>query len=451
MPLSRRDFLATSAATAAAYALASRSLAALKRDEPKPTAPASSPKPPANLTLSEEGDDTNIKPADKKLKILILGGTAFTGPHLVRLALARGHEITVFNRGKTEQRLGSLPDSVKKLVGDRDPNKGDGLKALDSAHGNTDTWDAVVDTSGYFPRHVKATGMLANRCKTYIYISSISAYKMPMPAGADESAPLATLDDPTVEDMGKQYENYGGLKVLCEREVQSFMKGKCAIVRPTFISGPGDSTDRFTYWPVRVSKGGEVLCPGKPGDAIQFIDVRDLAAFLLTLCETSTYGVFNAAGPNPAHPPYTIGELVRESKEASKSDAKFTWVDADFLEKEAPETNFPIWIPSRGEESGMARISFAAALKAGLKPRPPAETIRATLAWWPKEVARRERVGKELIEQARNDGKPEPKIPDANLLRAGPSMADEKKALAAWHARGDAPDKAPAPAATKPG
>jgi 2'-hydroxyisoflavone reductase len=275
--------------------------------------------------------------------------------------------------------------------------------------------------------------MLANRTKTYIYISSISAYKMPMAPNADESAPLATLEDPNVEDMGKSFENYGGLKVLCEKEVQKFMNGKCAIVRPTFISGPGDSTDRFTFWPVRTSKGGEMACPGNPSDAVQFIDVRDLAAFLLTLCETQTFGVFNAAGPNPAHAPYTIGELVRDCKDITKSDAKFTWIDADFLQKEAPEVNFPIWVPSRGDESGMSRVSFAASLKAGMKVRPPAETIRATLAWWPKEIARRERRFKELTEQAKTEGKEPPKLLNPSTLGAGPSPEAEKQLLEAWH------------------
>lgn len=435
-PISRRDFLATSAATAAAYALAARSMAAYRNDDPK-AGDAQPLKRPANLTLSDEEDDRNVKPADKKIKILILGGTAFTGPHLVRLALARGHEVTVFNRGRTEQRLGSLPDSVKRLVGDRDPKKGDGLKALDSVHGNMDKWDAIVDTSGYFPRHVKATGMLANRTDTYIFISSVSAYKNPIPRDADESAPLATLKDPDVEEMGQQFENYGGLKVLCEREVQRFMDGRCAIVRPTYISGPGDPTDRFTYWPVRTAQGGEMLCPGNPSDPVQFIDVRDLAAFLLTLCENKTRGVFNGCGPRPmpGNPYFTIGDLVRQCKDAAKSDASLTWVDAEFMRKTNPEFGFPIWIPPAIDESTMATVKFDASLKAGMKLRPASETIRATLAWWPKEVARRERVGKELVEQAKKEGKEPPKLPPSDKLRAGPSLEDEKAMLAAWNSR----------------
>jgi 2'-hydroxyisoflavone reductase len=447
MPLSRRDFLATSAATAAAYALAARSLASYRRDDPaKPGAGPTDtqlPKPPPNLTLSDEEDDNNIKPADKKIRILILGGTAFTGPHLVRLALARGHDVTVFNRGLTERKIGSLPDSVHKLIGDRDPHKGQGLNALDSMppHNNMDTWDAIVDTSGYYPRHVRATGMLANRTKTYIYISSISAYQNPIPPNADESAPLATLEDPKVEDMGKNFENYGGLKVLCEKEVHKFMHGKCAIVRPTFISGPGDPTDRFTYWPVRISKGGEVLCPGTPEDPVQFIDVRDLAAFLLTLCETQTYGTFNACGPSapagaPAsHAHYTIGDLVNDCKHVSRSDAKLTWVDADFLGKTDPEFNVPIWVPPQSEEAGMGTMKFDAALKAGMKLRPPADTIKATLAWWPREVARRERIAKELTEQAKKEGKEPPKFPPADVLRSAPRPGQEQALLTAWHNR----------------
>lgn len=426
MSISRRDFLATSAA-AAGLALSARAMGGFPKFQP-PGAPA-----------SDEGDDANVKPAAKKLKILILGGTAFTGPHLVRRALARGHEVTVFNRGQTEKRIGALPDAVKKLIGDRDPKKGEGLNALDTVHGNMDKWDAVVDTSGFYPRHVKATGMLANRCDTYIYISSISAYATPMPPNADETAPLAKLDDPTVETMGDQFQNYGGLKVLCEQEVEKFMKGRCAIVRPTFISGPGDGTDRFTYWPVRVSKGGEMICPGSPSDPMQWIDVRDLAAFVLHLCETKTSGAFNAAGPSPT---CTLGTLVDVCKEVSKADTKFTWIDSDFLKKASvPGGAFPIWIPPSDGQAGMSRVNFDKSVKAGMRLRPVRETVKATLEWWPKEIERRKRIGKELTEQAEKEGKPKPKLGDPEQLRAGLPSGKEKEVLEVWHASSKKPDK----------
>jgi 2'-hydroxyisoflavone reductase len=411
---SRRDFLATSAATAAGFALASRAFAAGSRGQPDAAAGAK----PAQ--------------ASKKLKLLILGGTHITGPFLVRMALDRGHTVTVFNRGKTEKRIGALPDGVEKLLGDRDPKIGDGLKALQGDR----TWDAVVDTSGQFPRIMRASNeLLAKRVGHYTYISSISAYKSPVPKNSDESAPLATLDDPETEDMGADFHNYGGLKAACEKVVEGAFSGRCAIVRPTFISGPGDETDRFGYFPIRVSRGGEMLCPGTPSDPMQFIDSRDLAAWLLHISENSVSGVYNAAGPHPA---CTIGELLRISKEVSKADTTFTWVPGDFIDKplapaESPKRGMSIWVPPDGEEGGMSTVKIDRALGAGLKLRPVRETVKDTLAWWPQEVARRERVGNEMVAQAKKDGKLEPHLPDPHELRAGPTPEEEKALLAAWH------------------
>lgn len=416
MPLSRRDFLVTSTAVAAGAVFAASALA-------KRNARFADPNP--------EGDDTNIKPAAKKLNILVLGGTGFTGPHFVRLAMKRGHAVTVFNRGKTEQRIGPLPEGVERLVGDRDL-KTQNLKALEGDR----KWDAVLDTSGYFPRQMDAvTDLLKDRVGQYLFISSISAYAIPIPPDSDEDAPLAKLANPLAEDMGAGGENYGGLKVLCEQAVEKAMPGKTAIVRPTFISGPGDPTDRFTYWPVRVSKGGDVACPGEPKNLIQYIDSRDLAAFLLTLIENKTMGVFNAAGPKPEA---GLGDLVTVSKAVSKSDAKFTWIDAAFLEEQGPIGGaFPIWVPPESAYAGMATVRFDRALKAGMKLRPIEATVKDTLVWWPKEVERRKRVGKELTAQAEKEGKPAPKLGDPDKLRAGPSVEDEKKLLEAWAKRQD--------------
>ena len=414
MSFSRRHFLVTSTAAAAGAVFAASALARARFSDPDP-----------------EGDDTNITPASKKLKILVLGGTGFTGPHFVRLAMKRGHTITVFNRCKTEQRIGPLPEGVERLVGDRDL-KAPNLKALEGDR----KWDAVLDTSGYFPRQMTAvTDLLKDRVGQYLFISSISAYAIPIPPDSDEDSPLAKLSNPLAEDMGAGGENYGGLKVLCEQAVEKAMPGKVAIVRPTFISGPGDPTDRFTYWPVRVSKGGDVAVPGVPKDPIQYIDSRDLAAFMLTLIENQTMGVFNAAGPKPAA---GIGDLVTVSKAVSKADAKFIWMDESFLETQGPAGGqFPIWVPPQSAFGGMATVRFDRALKAGMKLRPMETTIKDTLVWWPKEVERRARVGKELTAQAEKEGKPAPKLGDPLKLRAGPSAEQEKQLLEAWAKRQD--------------
>lgn len=407
---SRRDFLATSAAAAAAIALSKGAFAARRHaDEP------------------DELDDTNVKPADKKLNILILGGTSFTGPHLVRLALKRGHSVTVFNRGRTEKRIGMLPDSVERLVGDRDPSKGEGIKALQG----TQTWDAVVDTSGQFPRHIRAScEALKDRVKTYIYVSSISAYATPIAADANEDAPLATLKDPNTEDMGPNFENYGGLKAACERTCEEVLPKRVAVVRPTYIVGPGDPTDRFTYWPWRINKGGEVAVPGTTADRIRFIDTRDLAAFYLTLCENATTGVFNACGPSAG---YTMGQLANACRKASGSDATFTYMDEDFVVQQ-PGIGFPIWVPQKSEHGGMGSINFDRSIKAGMKLRSADATVKDTLAWFPKEIQRRERVTKEIVEEATKSGKPAPNMPDPQALRAGLTLDQEKKLLAAWEA-----------------
>ena len=244
-------------------------------------------------------------------RILILGGTGFIGPKTVEVALARGHSVTVFNRGRTEKRIPFEFQNVEHLYGNRDPllpaddergpdkellRPDSSPKGLEQLVGKT--WDIVIDNSGYYVRMVKASAeLLAANAKRYVFISSISAYGGAAPIGGDEDTPLATLQDESVEDMGRGFENYGGLKAACERAAQKAFEGRCAVVRPGFIVGPGDPSDRFTYWPVRIDRGGKVLAPGTPKDPVQWIDVRDLAEWLVLLAENETTGVFNAIGP----------------------------------------------------------------------------------------------------------------------------------------------------------
>ena len=219
------------------------------------------------------------------MKLLILGGTKYLGRHLTESALERGHEVTLFNRGRENPDL--FHGKVEKLVGDRD---GD-LAALKGRK-----WDAVIDTSGYFPRVVKDSArLLADTVDHYTFISTISVYEDFSQPGIEETAPVGKLEDETVEDIGAGA--YGPLKALCEQAVEEVMPGRSLIVRPGLIVGPYDPTDRFTYWPSRIAKGGEVLAPGDGTSPVQFIDARDLAEWVLTMTERKQTGVFNATGP----------------------------------------------------------------------------------------------------------------------------------------------------------
>lgn len=332
-------------------------------------------------------------------KILILGGTGFLGPATIEAALARGHRITLFNRGKTRP---DLYPTVERLHGDRDPKKGDGLKALEQGE-----WDVVIDNSAYYPRMPKASAeLLAKRCQQYILISSISAYREPNPLYGDESSPLATMPDPTLENMGKNYEYYGALKALCEQAAEAAMPGRTTIVRPGYIVGPDDSSGRFTYWPVRFSRGGEVAVPGRPEDPVQVIDVRDLGAWLVRLAERGTVGTFNACG---AEKPHRWGRIIEACRKSAGKPTTPVWMSALFLENQAG-VDFPIWAPPFGATAGFHRWSNARAIKAGLRFRPVEQTVKDTLAWYRTQ---------EKLEKGRT-------------RLAGPSAEAEAKLIAAW-------------------
>lgn len=360
---------------------------------------------------TREGSPRTSTPRQGGKRILILGGTAFLGPQLVEAARARGHTVTLFNRGKTRPQL--FPD-VEKLQGDRDPNKGEGLKALEGR-----TWDAVIDTSGYVPRLVRASArLLAPHVGQYVFISSISVYKDMSRPGLDETAPVATTSEPDNETIGG--ENYGALKALCEQEAEAAFPGRTTNIRPGLIVGPEDPTQRFTYWPERVARGGEVLAPGDGSDPVQFIDVRDLAEWTLLALDNRDVGVFNATGPTR---PLTVREMLEACKQASQSDATFTWADATFLEqhKVSGWSDLPVWVPSTGDSAGMGRVSNARALARGLKFRPVVDTARDTLTWFQALTAAQQ-------EQLRK--------------RGGLSPEREREVLAAWHQRQAQPTQA---------
>ena len=354
----------------------------------------------ATTALAATGLDLSVSPAKVAPKrILILGGTGFLGPATIEIAQARGHQVTMFNRGKTRPNL--FP-GVEKLHGDRDPKKGEGLKALEAGN-----WDAVIDNSAYYPRTVAASaGLLAPRVKQYLIISSISAYKEPNPENGTEDAPLATLADPTVEDMGKEYANYGGLKALCEQVAQKAMPGRTAVIRPGYIVGPDDPSGRFTYWPVRFDRGSEVAVPGAPSDPVEIIDVRDLAAWLIHLVEEGTTGVFNACGPEKR---LAWGSLVEAFQKVGNPSAKPIWIPTEFMAKQEG-IEFPIWAPYVGETRGFHTWRNDRAVKAGLRFRPALDTAKDTLAWYKTQ---------EKLEKGRNK-------------LAGPSADQEAKLIAAW-------------------
>jgi nucleoside-diphosphate-sugar epimerase len=309
----------------------------------------------------------------KPMRILILGGTGFTGPFQVRYALARGHKVTVFNRGKTHPH--QLPKEVEQLIGDRNGQ----LDALKNRN-----WDVAIDNPTTLPLWVRdAAKILKGHVDRYVFISTISVYA-DTAKGVDENAPLAQYDgaDPFKETLAAMrasgYKTYGPLKALSEKEAEKWFPGKTLIIRPGLIVGPGDETDRFTYWPARISRGGEVLAPGTPDDPVQFIDARDLAEWTIRMVENRETGIYNATGPAK---PLTMGGMLNKIKTALNSEAKFTWLPADFLKQQKVEawSDMPVWT---GDEVGLARTKIGRALAKGLTFRPLAETARDTLAWF---------------------------------------------------------------------
>ena len=343
MKMRRRRFVKLTAASAGAFALNARS-----------------------TTLFAE---KSVKP----LRILILGGTGFTGPYQVRYALSRGHKVTTFNRGKTHP--GELPNEVEQLVGDRN-GKLDALKGRQ--------WDVVIDNPTTLPSWVRdAAQILKGNVEHYVFISTISVYGE-VKTGPEENAPMEKYEgaDPYKETLEAMkaggYKTYGPLKGLSEKEAEKWFPGKTLIIRPGLIVGPRDETDRFTYWPVRIDRAGEVLAPGSPSDPVQFIDARDLAEWTIRMAENRETGIYNATGPAK---PLGISGMLDGIKAALKSNATFTWVAEDFLtqQKVEPWSDMPVWT---GKDSGLALAKIDRALNKGLTFRPLAETARDTLAWF---------------------------------------------------------------------
>ena len=330
----------------------------------------------------------------KGLDILVLGGTGFIGPHLVRHAVSRGHNVTIFTRGRRD---GDLPASVTRLIGDRNGQLG----ALEGKK-----WDAVIDDSATNPEWVKqSTKLLKGNVDTYLFTSSTGVFYPYLKRGLTEADPIHY----DVVDPKDGSETFGVAKAKCEREVLEVFGDKGTVIRPTYIVGPGDTTDRFPYWPVRFAKGGEILAPGRREDPVQFIDVRDLAEFMVKVVESRKGGVFNASGPKSV---MTAPQFYDAAKATLKADAKLTFVDDyAFLEAHKILESVP-WVMLKGNDYGHMSTSNAKAVAAGLTYRPVAETLRDTLAWWP------------TVPEARRN---------APRFEITPEI--EQKALADWHAR----------------
>ncbi|MDQ8154616.1 MAG: NAD-dependent epimerase/dehydratase family protein [Gemmatimonadota bacterium] len=334
-------------------------------------------------------------PAAVPLDLLILGGTNFIGPFLVRHAVARGHRVTIFTRGR---RQADLPASVTHLIGDRNGQ----LQALEGKR-----WDAVIDDSGNNADWVRqSTALLKDAAGRYLFTSSTGVYYPYLRRGLSEPDPVHyDLRDPKDGE-----EAFGVMKAQGERYVLDAFGERGLVVRPTYIVGPGDSSDRFPYWPTRLARGGEVLAPGRADDPSQCIDVRDLAEFMVHLVEQQRAGLFNAVGPAR---PMTIRAFYEAAAAALHADVRFTFVDDyAFLRSHGIEESIP-WAMLAGNNDGMMSISNARAIAAGLTFRPLADTVRDTLAWWPT-------------------------VPEARRLKPRFTITPEleAKALAAWHARG---------------
>jgi 2'-hydroxyisoflavone reductase len=350
---------------------------------------------------------SSMAKAATPLNILILGGTGFTGPEQVRYALDRGHKVTLLNRNT---RPGMFEGQVTQLVGDLN---GD-VSALKGR-----AFDVVIDNPTTFPAWVRnAAQYLKGNTRHYIFISTMSVYADNSKPGEDETAatlPMPAGLDPYTLVPDDTRRTYGPLKAFAEKEVATHYPGIATIIRPGLIVGPRDQTDRFTYWPVRVAKGGRVLAPGTPNDPTQIIDARDIAEWTVRMAEQRAFGIYNAMGPAA---PLTMGAMSAGVKDGVGGDAEFTWVPADFLRARRVNgwTEMPAWVPGDGRAAGLLTRNNAAAVAKGLSFRPVAVTAADTLAWHktrpPEEQERVE-----------------------NAVLAGITAAREAELLAAWAAQ----------------
>ncbi len=343
------------------------------------------------------------------LKVLVLGGTGQTGPHLIEELQRRGHIVTMFNRGNRSE---DLFPGVECLLGDREPGAVDGLKSLADAIAAGRRWDLCIDIWPQIPKMVETTAvLLKGSIGHYMFVSSISVYTDFATPGADETAAVAQA--PGADTLTYTDELFGPFKAECENRVRRHYPDHHTIFRPGLIVGPRDASFRGGYWPVRVRRGGEVLAPGDGTTAIQIIDGRDLTAFEALCMERRTVGTFDVTGPVPAQP-LTMKNYLETCRQVGGSDAAFVWADPAFLDANGigPWRDLPCWLPDDADYAGFGRRNPAKAVAAGLVYRPLAETVRDTLAWY--------------------DGLA-PEKREAVTKRAGLTAEREAAALQAWH------------------
>jgi 2'-hydroxyisoflavone reductase len=324
----------------------------------------------------------NVEKSDEKLKILILGGTGFLGPHQIAYALQRGHEVTIFTRGKTVPRIHTeLFSKVEKLVGDREDN----LEALKNRK-----WDVVIDNSGRRTKWTEDTAnLLVDHVGYYMYTSSISVFYPFVGDDFSEKRPVVTEIPEDATENEKATYQYGVMKATSElATIDAFGENRSIIVRPTLIVGPGDQTDRFPYWVARLEKGGDIIIPGSPDEVVQYIDVRDLAGWMIRLLENKAAGTYNASGPGFD---MTINAFVHGIHASFNSPVRYTQIDDTSFLVENGIIGIQPWVVQLPEYAGMSRSDNSKAIAAGLQFRPLSETVEATREWWYSEAVSQER------------------------------------------------------------
>jgi len=360
----------------------------------------------ASLPALSSAEFAGVEKAAKPLNILILGGTGFTGPHQVRYALARGHKLTLFNRGRRPQ---DWPAEVEELTGDRETGDVESLKGR--------RWDVCIDNPTSVPHWVRDVGqVLSGQIDHYLFISTLSVYADSATPGQDEDAALAQYSGADImaetrASLLADMSLYGPMKAASEAEAHRWFKDITTIIRPGLIVGPGDETDRFSYWPLRIRRGGEILAPGDGRDPVQFIDARDLAEWTIRMAEQRVFGRFNAMGPNF---PMGMDQLLYGIHAVTGGAARFNWVPTEFLSEQnvSPWGDMPVWVPGQGDSAGFARHRNDRAIARGLTFRPLADSVAATLAWFDAQSAERRAT-----------------------VRAGIKPEREAEVLAAWKGR----------------